>query len=148
MPDEGEAAVIVGVAEAAKQMYTVAIDSLPEPNDSQFAGRVAVVLSVMRKIEAALSQAACRSRPTRSVIVALSDVRGRYDDLMARAADSPGCTLSQRLYTVRRRAKLSILETANGTGLGVDVLEAVEAEETTTYDVATKVEAVIAALGG
>jgi hypothetical protein len=148
MSDAGEAAVIVGVAEAAKQMYTAAIESLPDASDLEFAGRAAVVLSGLRNLEAALSRAACRSRTTPSVIVALSDVRRRYDDLTARAANSPGSTLGPRLHTVCRRAKLSTLEAANGAGLGVDMLEAVEAEETTTYDVATKVETLIAALGG
>jgi hypothetical protein len=147
-PDDGEAGVIVGIAAAAKHIYTAALEALPEPNDSGFASGAAVVLSGLRKLEAALSEAACRSRATSSVIVALSDARRRYDDLMARAADSPGSTLGQRLYTVRARAKLSALETANGAGLQADLLEAVEADETTTYDVATKVEALIAELGG
>ena len=76
-----------------------------------------------------LSDAAGRSRVTPSVIVALSGVRHRYDDLMETAANGPAATLGQRLYISRGRAKLSTKEAANGVGLRKDLIEAVEAEE-------------------
>ena len=129
-------------------MFTAAIDALPDPSDPEFSGRAAVVLSGLRKLEAALSQAARRNRATPSVTVAVSGVRSRYDDLMASASTAPGSTLGQRLYTARKRAKLSAQETANGAGLRVEILEAVEDEEAPTEDEATKIKAVIEALGG
>lgn len=146
--DDGEAPVIVSAVEAAMHMFTAAIDSLPDASDSEFPHRAGVVLHGLRKLEAALSQAGRRSRVTPSVIVALSRVRGTYDDLMARAADAPGSTLGQRLYTARRRAKLSAKETANGAGLRTDLIEAIEAEEPATDDETTKIKTLIAALGG
>lgn len=147
-PDEGEAAVIVGMADAAMHMFTAAIGTLPDSNDPEFTERAGVVLAGLRKLQASLTQAAGRSRTTPAVIVALSGVRTCYDDLMARAAASPGATLGQRLYTGRLRAKLSARETANGAGLRADLLDAVEAEETPTEDEASKIKDLIAALGG
>ena len=57
-PDEGEAPIIVSVADAAMHMYSAAIEALPDPSDSSFASRAGVVLSGLRKLETALSQAA------------------------------------------------------------------------------------------
>ena len=146
--DDGEAPVIVGMADAAMHMFTAAIDSLPDPNDSEFPGRAAVILSGLRKLQDSLAQAAGRSRMTPAVIVALSGVRTTYDDLMELAAESPHGTLGQRLYTARRRAKLSAQETANGAGLHAELLDAVEAEEAPNEDEASKIKDLIAALGG
>jgi DNA-binding XRE family transcriptional regulator len=95
-----------------------------------------------------LSEAAGRSRVTPSVIVALSGVRHRYDELMETAAHGPGATLGQRLYVAREHAKLSTKEAANGVGLRKDLIEAVEAEEPATEDETSRIKDLIAALGG
>jgi hypothetical protein len=129
-------------------MYDAAIESLPDPGDPEFSNRAAVILTGLRKLQAALTEAAGRSRVTPSVIVALSGVRSRYDELMATAANSPGATLGQRLYVARGRAKLSTLEAANGVGLRADLIEAIEAEEPATEDEAARIKELIAALGG
>ena len=129
-------------------MYTAAIDSLPDPGDPEFPERSGVVLAGLRKLLAAMSEAASHSRVTPSVIVALSGVRTRYDDLMERAANGPGATLGQRLYVARGRAKLSTTEAANGVGLRRDLIEAVEADEPATEAETTKIKDLIAALGG
>jgi hypothetical protein len=147
-PNDGESPVIVGLSDAAMHMYSSAIESLPDPHDEQFAGRAAVILSGLRKLESALSEAAGRSRTTPAVIVALSTVRSRYDDLMATAANAPGATLGQRLYIARGRAKLSHKEAGNGIGMRADLIEAVEVEETPTEDEAARIKELIAALGG
>jgi hypothetical protein len=147
-PNDGESPVIVSMSDAAMHMYSAAIDALPDPGDPEFPGRAAVVLSGLRKLEAALAQAASRSRVTPTVIVALSGVRSRYDDLMATAANSPGATLGQRLYIARGRAKLSTREAGNGIGLRADIIEAIETDETPTEDEAAKIKDLIAALGG
>jgi hypothetical protein len=82
------------------------------------------------------------------VIVALSDVRKRYDDLMARAAAAPGSSLGQQLYAARVEAKLTAQEAANGAGLPVDLIEDLEAGEIPTEKEAEKIRELIAALGG
>ena len=146
--DDGEAPVIVSLVEAAMQMFAAAIDALPDTSDPEFSGRAGVILSGLRKLQTALTKAASRGRATPSVIVSLSGVRTRYDDLMAMAADAPGATLGQQLYAVRRRAKLSAQETANGAGLTADLLDAIEADEIPTDDEAARIKELLAALGG
>ena len=147
-PDEGEAPVIVSVADAAMHMFGAAIEVLPEPDDTEFPARSAVVLAGLRKLEAALTQAASRSRVTPAVIGSLAGVRNAYDDLMIRAANAPGATLGQQLYLTRRNARLSAKELANGAGLRADLIEAIEAEEQPTGDEASKIKQLIDALGG
>jgi hypothetical protein len=147
-PDDGEAPVIVSLVEAAMQMFSAAIDALPDTSDPEFSGRANVILAGLRKLQTALTKAATRGRATPSVIVSLSGVRTRYDDLMAMAAEAPGATLGQQLYVVRRRAKLSAQETANGVGLTPELLDAIEAEEVPTDDEAARIKELLAALGG
>lgn len=147
-PDEGEAPVIVSVADAAMHMFSAAIESLPDHNDSDFPARSGVVLAGLRKLEAALAQAATRSRVTPAVIVSLSQVRNAYDDVMKKAGHAQGSTLGQRLYLARRKARLTVEETANGAGLRADLLHAIESEEPATEDEATKIKELITALGG
>lgn len=136
------------MADAAMHMYDAAIDALPDLNDHEYPHRVGVVLAGLRKLLGSLSEAAGRSRNTPSVIVALSAVRRRYDELMETAAHGPGATLGQRLYVARGRAKLSTKEAANGVGLRKDLIEGVEAEEPATEDETYKIKDLIAALGG
>jgi len=129
-------------------MYTAAIDALPFPEDKKFQKRADVVLSGLRKLRSGLTEAAGRSRSTSTVIVALSDVRKRYDDLVARAAAAPGSSLGQQLYAARIEAKLSAQEVANGAGLRADLIDDLEAGEVPTEEEAAKVRELIAALGG
>jgi hypothetical protein len=129
-------------------MYAAAIDALPDPSDHEYPHRVGVILAGMRKLLGSLSDASGRSRVTPSVIVALSGVRHRYDELMESAANGPGATLGQRLYVARQRAKLSTKEAANGVGLREDLIDAVEAEEPATEDETSRIKDLIAALGG
>lgn len=147
-PDEGEAPIIVGLAEAAMHMYTSAIDALPDSRDAEFHPRADVILAGLRKLQTSLTTGADRSRITPSVIVSLSEARRLYDDLMARAATAPGASLGQQLYVARRRALLSAQETANGAGLRADLLDALEAGEPPTEEEAVKVKELIEALGG
>jgi len=147
-PQEGESSVIVSLSEAAMHMHSAAIDALPVPEDETFHKRADVVLSGMRKLRAALTEAACRSRSSPMVIVALSDVRRRYDDLMTRAAAAKGSGLGQQLYAARICARLSAEEVANGAGLRPELLDDLEAGEIPTRDEAAKVRTLISALGG
>lgn len=145
-PHEGEAHTIVTLAEAAMHMYRAAIDSLPFPEDKKFQKRAEVVLTGMRKLRAALTEAASHSRPSPTVMMALSDVRRRYDDLMARAADAPGATLGQQLYTARVQAKLSAHEAANGMGLRPELPDELESGATPSDEETPLVEKLIAAI--
>ncbi len=147
-PQEGESSVIVSLSEAAMHMYTAAIDALPFPEDKKFHKRADVVLSGLRKLRAGLTEAASRSRSTSTVIVELSDVRKRYDELMARAAAAPGSSLGQQLYAARIEAKLTAQEVANGAGLRADLIDDLEAGEIPTEEEAAKVRELIEALGG
>jgi hypothetical protein len=145
-PHEGEAQTIVNLAEAAMHMYRAAIDSLPFPEDKKFQKRAEVVLTGMRKLRAALTEAASHSRPSPTVMMALSDVRRRYDDLMERAADAPGATLGQQLYTARIHAKLTAHEAANGVGLPPDLPDELEAGGIPTDKETPVVQQLIAAI--
>lgn len=146
-PDEGEAPIIVGMAEAAMHMYVTAIAALPDADDDEFRPRVEVILSGLRKLRKSLTDAAARSRLTPRVIVALSEARRCYDELMERAAAAPAATLGQQLYVARVHAKLSAKEAANGAGLRAELLDELEAGETPTEDEAIKVKGLIEALG-
>jgi hypothetical protein len=127
-------------------MYRAAIDSLPFPEDKKFQKRAEVVLTGMRKLRAALTEAASHSRPSPTVMMALSDVRRRYDDLMERAADAPGATLGQQLYHARIRAKLTAQEAAYGVGLPPDLPDELEAGGTPTDKETPLVQQLIAAI--
>jgi hypothetical protein len=143
---EGEAQTIVNLAEAAMHMYRAAIDSLPFPEDKKFQKRADIVLSGMRKLSAALTEAASHGRSTPTVMMALSDVRRRYDDLMERAADAPGSTLGQQLYNARVHAKLTAHEAANGVGLRPDLPDQLEAGATPADHETPLVQQLIAAI--
>ncbi len=145
---EGDSSIIVSLSEAAMHMYTAAIDALPFQEDTKFHKRADVVLSGMRKLRAALTDAASTSRPSPAVIVALSNVRKRYDALMEHAAAAPGSSLGQQIYVTRVHAKLSDQEVANGAGVRADLLDELEAGATPTDEEAAMIQEAIAALGG
>jgi hypothetical protein len=145
---ETDSSIIVSLSEAAMHMYTAAIDALPFQEDKKFHRRADVVLSGMRKLRAALTEAASSTRPSPAVVVALSNVRCRYDKLMAHAAAAPGSSLGQQLYVTRVEAKLSADEVANGAGLRPDLLDELEAGGTPTDEEAAKIKDVIDSLGG
>ena len=147
-PDDGEAPAIVGAADAAMHMFGAAIEALPDQKDGTFVKRADVILTGLRKLEASLSLAASRSRVTPSVVVALSQARRSYAELMKRAAGAPAASLGQQVYAARRGADLTIQEAANGVGLRADLLEAIENGEPTTPEETTKIKALIAALDG
>ena len=127
--DDGTASVIAGTVEVAMTTLNAAVESLPADDDPEFSARATVILAELRKLEAVVARAAQRSRGTPDVVLALRTVRGSYDDLMFRAAATPGATLGQRLYAARRRANLSAEETANAAGIPVELVHAVEAGE-------------------
>lgn len=128
-------------------MYSAGIDALPFPEDKKFHKRADVVLSGLRKLRASLAEAASTARPSSGVVVALSNVRRRYDKLMEHAATAPGSTLGQQLYVARIHANLSAQEVANGAGLSSDLLDELEAGATPSEEDAAKVKSALVALG-
>jgi transcriptional regulator with XRE-family HTH domain len=133
-PDPGgdQAPLIVGAVEVAMKTFETAIAALPQPSDSDFARRAEVILADLRQLEAVIARAARQSRAMPAVVMALSTVRTRYEQLMLAAAASPNATLGQRLFAARRRANLSAAETANAVGVSGELIEAVEAGHPTT----------------
>jgi hypothetical protein len=93
------------------------------------------------------AQAARISKVSPPLIKALSAVRGRYDELMSRAALSPHATLGQRLYAVRRGANLTIGETAQAAGVSDDDIVRAESEQELSRDAVDAIEALIRELG-
>ncbi|WP_395312245.1 transcriptional regulator [Mycobacterium sp. AMU20-3851] len=103
------------------------VEALPAPVDPGFTGRATAILADLRQLEAVASRAA-RIQVTPELIRALSTVRRRIDELTMRAATAPTATLGQRLYAARRRANLTVGETAQAAGLVEDVIVAAESE--------------------
>jgi hypothetical protein len=64
-PNDGEAPVIVGMADAAMHMYSAAIDTLADAHDPEFPHRAGIILAGLRKLQGSSSEAAGRSRVTR-----------------------------------------------------------------------------------
>ncbi|OBK76953.1 helix-turn-helix domain-containing protein [Mycobacterium sp. 1164985.4] len=138
------------IAEAvitAARTFDSAISALPEAEDPEFAPKAAQILADLRQLEAVAARAARISRVTPPLIKALSAVRSRYDDLTLRAAHSPGATLGQRLYAARRRANLTISETAQAAGVSDDEIVHVEAGEPVSAAAAQAIAALIDELG-
>ena len=125
--DDGAGSLLAVTVEVAMTTLGAAIEALPADDALDFGERATVILAELRKLEAVVARAAQRSRGTADVVLALRTVRGRYDELMFRAAAAPGATLGQRLYVARRRANLSNAETANAAGLPVELVDSVEA---------------------
>jgi hypothetical protein len=138
--------IIVNLAQAAMQVHASAVDALPATNDTAFHKRADVVLSGLRKLQTALTDAARTDRSTLSVLAALGEVRSHYGSLMAVAAEAPGASLGQQLFVACRRAHLTADEVAISGGLGRDLLDELEAGKTPTADEARKIKDIIAAL--
>lgn len=145
---QDDSSIIVSLSEAAMHMYGAAIDALPFAEDKKFHKRADVVLEGMRKLRAALTEAATSNRPSPAVIVELSNVRRRYDSLMEHAAAAPGSSLGQQLYVTRIHARLSAEEVANGAGLRAGLPDELEAGAIPNDDEAAKIREAIDALGG
>lgn len=144
--DSVQAPLMAETVELAMHTLHTAISELPEPTDPDFTPKATKTLADLRRLERLASSAARNAKGSPSVILALSGVRRSYNDLMMRAARSPGATLGQRLYGARHRAELNLEEAANGAGLPVSVLEDAEAERSIAPEAARAIENLIAQL--
>ena len=125
--DEGQLiaqAVIAGV-----HSLRAAIDPLPPVDDAEFTPRVTAILADLRQLESVTARATRISHITPTLIKALGVVRRRIDELTMLAATAPRATLGQRIYATRRRANLTIAETAQAAGVSEDDIARAEAEE-------------------
>ncbi len=138
-----EVPLIAQAIVAAVGTFGVAVDSLPAVEDPDFTARVTAILADLRKLEAVAARATRISKVTPTLIKALSTVRRRYDDVMVLAATAPGATLGQRLYAARRRANLTIGETAQAAGVSEDTIVRAEAEEPVSAEAVHAIESLI-----
>jgi len=109
--------------------FGAAVDSLPPVEDAGFTPRVTAILADLRKLEAVAARATRISQVTPALIKALGTVRRQIDELTMLAATAPRATLGQRIYATRRRANLTIAETAQAAGVSEDDIARAEAEE-------------------
>jgi len=141
-----EAPLIAQALEAAVHTLSATADVLPPIDDPYFTPRVTTILSDLRQLEAVATRAARIGKVTPALIKALSAVRRRIDELTMLAATAPNATLGQRLYAVRRRANLTISETAQAAGVSDDDIADAEAELPVPAGAAAAVEELIGAL--
>ncbi|MGA5462448.1 transcriptional regulator [Mycobacterium sp. NPDC050041] len=156
VPDEEAAQTTAAVATTSDEIPLVAqavvtavhtlasaADALPPIDDPQFTPRVSAILADLRQLESVAARAARISRVTPALIKALSSVRGRIDDLTMLGATAPNATLGQRLYAVRRRANLTIGETAQAAGVNEADIVCAEAEEPVPGSAVSAIEQLI-----
>lgn len=145
----GGAVLVVEALKLALDRFDTAIDDLPAATYPDFPSRASTILADLRKLEALAIRAVRHSEGSPAEVVkSLGHIRGRYDDLMLRAAAHPGATLGQRLYAVRRRANLGAGEAAAVGGFPVALVESAEAGEVLSAEDAARVESLIDALAG
>jgi len=73
-------------------------------------------------------------------------VRRELDQLTMLAATAPAATLGQRLYAARRRANLTIGETAQAAGVPEETIAGAESEQPVDASSAALIEALLAQL--
>ncbi|MBS1696734.1 MAG: transcriptional regulator [Actinobacteria bacterium] len=145
-PSDDEAPLIAQAVSAAVNTLSAATASLPPVDAADFTPRVTAILADLRRLEAVAARAARISRVTPALIRALGAVRGRLDDLTTLAAAAPGATLGQRLYAARRRANLTIAETAQAAGVPEDAIVGAESEQAVPTAVIAAIELLIGQL--
>ena len=139
--DEGS--LISEAVVAAVNALGSAIDAVPARDDPEFISRITAILADLRQLEGVATRATRIGRVTPALIRALSAVRGRIDDVTLLAATSPAATLGQRLYSARRRANLTIVETAQAAGVTEDAVVRIESERAVPTTTADLVEALL-----
>lgn len=139
--DEGS--LIAQAIEAAVNTLGETIGSLPPVDDPAFTPRVTAILTDLRQLEAVAARAARIGRLTPPLLKALSTVRRQIDELTLLGATAPTATLGQRLYAARRRANLTITETAQAAGVSEDAIVAAEAGQPVAAAAAELIESLI-----
>lgn len=145
-PGSDEVPLIAQAVLTAVHTFDSTIATLPAANDPGFTSRATAILGDLRQLEAVATRAARISQVTPPLIKALGAVRRQIDELTMRAASAPGATLGQRLYAARRRANLTIGETAQAAGVSEDAIAGSEAEYPVDAAAVHAIEALINAL--
>jgi transcriptional regulator with XRE-family HTH domain len=125
--DEGQ--LIAQAVITAVHTLGGAVDTLPPIDDPEFTPRVTAILADLRKLEAVTARATRISQVTPALIKALGTVRRQIGELTMLGATAPRATLGQRVYAIRRRANLTIAETAQAAGVSENDVASAEAEE-------------------
>jgi transcriptional regulator with XRE-family HTH domain len=129
VPGADEWQLIAQAVITAVHTLAGAVDSLPPVDDAEFTPRVTAILADLRRLEAVAARATRISQVTPALIKALGTVRRQIDELTMLAATAPRATLGQRVYATRRRANLTIAETAQAAGVSEDDIARAEAED-------------------
>lgn len=140
---DDETPLIAQAVVAAVNTLGAATDSLPAVDHPEFTPRITKILADLRQLEAVAARATRINRVSPPLIKALSSVRRRIDELTMLGASAPRATLGQRLYAVRRRANLTIDETAQAAGVSEDTVVAAEAERPVQPTAAQAIEELI-----
>ena len=140
---DDEVPLIAQAVVTAVHTLGAAIEALPAVDDPDFTPRVTAILSDLRKLESVAAHAIRISKVTPPLIKALSTVRRRVDEVTMLGATAPGATLGQRLYATRRRANLTIAETAQAAGVSEESIGHAEAEESVPADAVRAIESLI-----
>ena len=138
-----EISLIAQAVEAAVNALGGTIGALPPIGDPEFTPRVTAILADLRHLEAVAARAARIGRVTPPLLKALSTVRRQIDELTLLAATAPTATLGQRLYAARRRANLTIDETAQAAGVPEDAIVAAEAGQAVAAESTGPIEALV-----
>jgi transcriptional regulator with XRE-family HTH domain len=139
LSDSVQLEVMLDYAKIALDGMSARIATLSPVDNPDFGVQVAELLAQLRRLHATTANAA-RNAPALEILLALSDVRRTYSDLMCHAATAPAATLGQRLYAARHRALLSVEETAAACAVDVDAVNAVEAEREASAAVTSALE--------
>jgi len=146
LTDTVQAPLMAEAVELAMHSIGTAVSALPDPSDPGFTQQATPILANLRQLETVAANAARNARGTPSVVLALSAVRRRYNELMLQAAKSPTATLGQRVYGARHRAELSVEEAANAAGVPTETLLDAEAERAVPPDAVAAINTLIAQL--
>lgn len=139
-----EPSLLVAALAAAAGALTSVIEALPPPDQPDFPARATAALADLRKLESVASKAARVGPATTELLRALATTRRQYDDLMLSAARSPGATLGQRVYAVRRLNALTDAELAQASGISEQVIAKAQAEQPLSATEAAALETAVA----
>ncbi len=143
LPAADQLPLIAQAVIAAAGSCTRALAALPSAEDPGFTRAAEPILEDLRRVEAVAIRATQIGKVSLPLIKALSTVRHHYEELMLLCAKAPQATLGQRLYAARRRANLSIPETAQAAGVAEDAISRVEAEDAVPGATASAIELLI-----
>ncbi len=147
LSDSVQLEVMLDYSRIALDGLAARIATLPADSDPDFGPQAAEQLVQLRRLQATTANAA-RSAPALEIMLALSEVRRTYRDLMLRAATAPAATLGQRLYAARLHAQLGVAEIAAAAGVDVDAVIGAEAERAIPAAAVAALEDVVHRLSG